>query len=373
MKNIPFMDLGWQSEIVRDAVMKRLGVIADRSDFILGHDVGVFELEYSEFLSGLHVLAVSNGTDALELALRALELPSGSEVLVPANSFIASALAVIRAGLRVRFVDVLPDTLLADASTFEAGITETTRVLMPVHLYGQCARMDEIMALARMRGLYVVEDAAQAQGASFAGIPAGGWGDIGATSFYPGKNLGAWGDAGAIITRSDELLARAKALRNYGSKEKYHHTSIGFNCRMDSVQAVVLSEKLRYLPEWNAQRETLASVYRAGLEQVAEIGQLLITEGGRSVFHLFVVQVERRDTLIKYLAEHGVQALIHYPIPIHRQQALAGHEQYLGDFPVTDQASTRILSLPLFPGMSVDQVEYVVSLLADYSKNSHFE
>ncbi len=365
MKNIPFMDLGWQSEIVRDAVMKRLGVIADESDFILGRDVGAFEREYSEFLSGLHVLAVSNGTDALELALRALELPSGSEVLVPANSFIASALAVIRAGLRVRFVDVLPDTLLADASTFEVGITEATRVLMPVHLYGQCARMDEIMALARMRGLYVVEDAAQAQGASFAGVPAGGWGDIGATSFYPGKNLGAWGDAGAIITTSDELLARAKALRNYGSKEKYHHTSIGFNCRMDSVQAVVLSEKLKYLPEWNAQRQALATVYRAGLEQISEIDQLRSTEGGRSVFHLFVVQVDRRDTLIKYLAEHGVQALIHYPIPIHRQQALAGHEQYLGDFPVTDHASSRILSLPLFPGMSVDQVEYVVSLLAD--------
>lgn len=350
---IPLVDLKWQTDQIQTKVLARFRGLLKKSAFILGGPVGEFETEYSSFLGVDHCIGVANGTDALEIALRALELPQGSEVLVPANSFIASALAVLRAGLAVRFVSVNEVTQLAHAEHFADALTKRTRVIMPVHLYGQCAPMSEIMKLAQEMDLFVVEDCAQSQGATQDGKSAGTFGHISATSFYPGKNLGAWGDGGAVLTNDADLARRAEKLRNYGSTEKYIHGSLGFNSRLDSLQAVVLSEKLKLLPGWNEQRRSIAKKYDSIFEPKPHVKMVEKLEHNQHVYHLYVVRLANRDEVLARLNVEGVSSGIHYPRIIPDQLAFRSHPDFRSSRFVNERrTANELLSLPMYPGMS---------------------
>ena len=307
-------------------------------------------------------VGVANGTDALELALRALEIGIGHEVVVPANTFIASALAVRRTGAVPVLVDVDPVHLLMDPDLVNDAVGSKTRAVMPVHLYGQMAPVEDI-SMACEAEVRIVEDCAQAQGATLGGIHAGGLGSIGGTSFYPGKNLGAYGDGGAVLTTDDELARRVRSLRNYGSTRKYVHDELGFNSRLDTLQAVVLSAKLSRLDGWNAERQAAASLYGQMLAEVEGIATPSVAPDNVHVWHLYVVRVPNRDDVLRRMAEAGVNAGIHYPIPIHLLGAFSDLDHRPGDFPVTESAATEILSLPMFPGISESQQDRVVDAL----------
>ncbi len=308
-------------------------------------------------------MGVANGTDALELALRALEVGPGDEVIVPANSFIATALAVSRCGARPVLVDCDPDHQLIDPEDVARKLTAKTKVVVPVHLFGQVAPMERLAEVLKGRSVAVLEDAAQAQGAKRNGVSAGAFGDVAATSFYPGKNLGAYGDAGAVITRRDALAAKVRALRNYGSEVKYHHPETGFNSRLDTLQAVVLSAKLKHLSRWNEQRREAASRYDALLRGVSGVLPPATLPGNEHIWHLYVVRVPNRDQVLQALQASGIGAGVHYPVPIHLQGAYASLGHQRGDFPVAETAAREILSLPLFAEITPDQQEQVVSAL----------
>ena len=359
---IPLVDLGIQHELIADEVARGWDRVVRSSGFILGDEVAAFEQEFAEFCEVEHCIGVGNGTDALEMALRVLGVGAGDEVIVPANSFVASAMAVTRAGATPVFVDVEPDTLLIAPEEVAARLGPRTRAVMPVHLYGQMAAMPALLKLVADAGIPLVEDAAQSQGARQDGAPAGGVGSIAGTSFYPGKNLGAYGDAGAVLTRSADLADRLRAMRNYGSVRKYHHPTMGFNSRLDTLQAVVLRAKLRHLATWNSQRCEAAARYEVLLDGLA-VTRPASQPGNEHVWHLYVVEVDDRDRVLDQLTQAGIGAGIHYPVPIPLQAAYADLGHRPGDFPVAEAAAARILSLPMFPGITPDQQERVVAEL----------
>lgn len=358
---IPLVDLGWQHQQIADDVAEGVSRVIEASAFIQGPPVREFEEAFAAFCGVDHCIGVGSGTDALELAMRALGVGPGGEVIVPANSFIASALAVLRAGASVRLVDCEPDSYLIDVESVKSALGPETRAVMAVHLFGQIAPVERLrMAVG---DIPIVEDAAQSQGASRHGVRAGALGEIAATSFYPGKNIGAYGDGGAVLT-SDESLARVvRNLGNWGSPEKYHHPMVGFNSRLDTVQAVVLLSKLAHLSEWNRMRRDAARRYSAMLEDLEDVVAPQVAEGNEHVWHLYVVRVPLRDRVMARLHEVGIGVGVHYPIPMHLQGALAflGHRP--GDFPNVEGAAREMLSLPLYPGISESQQEEVVEVL----------
>jgi dTDP-4-amino-4,6-dideoxygalactose transaminase len=379
---IPLVDLAAQDAEVRAEVEAGWRSVLDRTAFVLGDEVGRFESAFAKFSGVAHCIGVANGTDALELALRAVGIGAGDEVLVPANTFIASALAVARIGAAPVFVDVDPATQLFDADDAAARVTARTKAVLPVHLFGQMAPMTDVERLAAEHGLLVVEDAAQSQGAaqrapgfwarsaqhdavSAPKTERRGSGSIGiaaGTSFYPGKNLGAYGDAGAVLTDDDSVAGRVRALRNYGSEVKYHHPMVGFNSRLDTLQAVVLSAKLKRLAAWNEARRAAARRYDALLADLG-IGLPATLDENEHVWHLYVVRVPERDRVLAALNAAGVGAGVHYPVPIHLQGAFAslGHRE--GDFPVAEAAAREILSLPIYPHITESQQEQVADAL----------
>jgi dTDP-4-amino-4,6-dideoxygalactose transaminase len=363
MSPIPLVDLRAQHAEIADEVREGFERVLAATSFILGREVAEFEAAFAGFSGVRHCIGVANGTDALELGLRALGIGGGHEVIVPANTFIATALAVERAGARPVLVDVDPSYQLMDPDRAAARIGPRTRALMPVHLFGQIAPMEALLEIGRASGLAVVEDAAQAQGARWGGTTAGAFGAIAGTSFYPGKNLGAYGDAGAVLTGSDELAGRVRALRNYGSEVKYHHPETGFNSRLDTLQAVVLTAKLRRLEAWNQDRRRAAARYEALLQPLRDVRRPETRAGNEHIFHLYVVRVPRRDAVLAALQAAGVGAGVHYPVPIHLQGAFAhlGHRR--GDFPETERAAEEVLSLPLYPQISAEDQERVVDAL----------
>lgn len=361
--NIPLVDLQTQHEQIREEVQRGWDAVLARTAFVLGDEVAEFEQAFATFSGVRHCVGVANGTDALELALRAVDIGTGHEVIVPANTFIASALAVARAGATPVLVDVDPDTHLVDVDRVVAAITPRTRAIMPVHLYGQVAPMAGVRTIADEHDLVIVEDAAQAQGAKQDGRTAGGFGRVAGTSFYPGKNLGAYGDAGAVLTDDDELAGRVRALRNYGSEVKYHHPETGFNSRLDTLQAVVLSAKLRRLAAWNEQRRQAAARYDDLLADLEEVVSPVALAGNEHVWHLYVVRVPGRDDVLRSLHEAGIGAGIHYPVPVHLQGAFAQLGKGPGSFPVTEQAASQILSLPMYAEITADQQQQVVDAL----------
>jgi len=354
VSRVPLVDLELQHRAIADEIADGFARVMREAAFILGPDVADFEGAFARFVRVDHCVGVASGTDALELALRALGVGAGSEVILPANAFIATALAVARAGARPVLVDCGHDHLI-DVDHVESRITEHTRAIVPVHLYGQMAVMEEIEALAGRRGLAVVEDAAQAHGARRNGRHAGSIGVAAATSFSPGRNLGAYGDAGAVLTSDGAIAASVRALRNYGSDRKYHHPTRGFNSRLDTLQAVVLKAKLRFLDAWNAMRREAARRYDELLEPFDWVLRPVVLPGNEHVWHLYVVQVPGRDAVLRALQEAGIGAAIHYPVPIHLTGAFGGLGHGPGSFPVAEELAAQVLSLPLFPGITEEQ------------------
>ncbi|GAB3493896.1 DegT/DnrJ/EryC1/StrS family aminotransferase [Amycolatopsis cihanbeyliensis] len=368
MTGIPLVDLGAQHEQVAEEVDAGWADVLKSTAFIGGPQVATFEAEFAEYSGVRHCVGVGSGTDALELALRALGLEHGSdrdECVLPANTFVATAEAVVRAGGRPVLVDCEADTGLIDVHALAGALGPRTRAVIPVHLYGQTAPVELIRPLARAAGAAVVEDAAQAQGARRHGVCAGGLGDVAATSFYPGKNLGAYGDGGAVLTGDPELARRVRLLREHGSPRKYEHTELGFNSRLDTLQAVVLSAKLRRLSHWNAARRTAAARYARLLSRLPAVRGPVVLEGNEPVWHLYVVRVPARDRVLELLRAEGIGAGVHYPTPLHLTGAFGGLGHGEGDFPVAERLAGKLLSLPLFPEITGTQQERVVEVLGE--------
>ena len=371
---VPFIDLAAQQAEIAAEVLPAWEQLFATAGFIGGDHVVGFEREYADFIGVDHCVGVANGTDAVELALRAVGVRLGDEVIIPVNTFIATAEAVSRIGAVPVFVDVDPDYLLIDPAAVEDAITTRTRAIVPVHLYGQTAPMDAIIPLAQRHGLVIVEDAAQSQGASSSVGRAGGLGLVAATSFYPGKNLGAAGDAGAVLTDDPAIAEMVRSLSAHGSSVKYVHDRVGMNSRLDAVQAVVLRAKLRRLDTWNVARRAAAVRYAELLANVPDVRVPPVRVGNEDVWHLYVVQVEERDRVLSELGAAGVGVGIHYPTPLHLTGAYtgrgsagrgsAGRDYQQGQFPVAEAAAARILSLPMFPHITAAQQSFVADCLA---------
>jgi dTDP-4-amino-4,6-dideoxygalactose transaminase len=353
--NVPFVDLAAQQAEVADEVRLGLDSVFERTAFIGGAEVSDFEREYAAYVGVGHCVGVGNGTDALELALRALGVRRDAEVILPANTFIATAEAVSAVGAVPVLVDVDEEHLLIDPAAVERAITERTRAIIPVHLFGQTAPIEQLAGF----GVPILEDAAQAQGARRYGRPAASLGQIAATSFYPGKNLGAAGDAGAVMTDDAGLAERVRILSAHGSPSKYVHEVVGRNSRLDAVQAVVLRAKLSRLEKWNELRRQAAERYATMLADVPGVRLPASAPGNEDVWHLYVVRVADRDRVLGELADAGIGAGIHYPTPVHLTEAYADLCLPPGSFPVAERAAGEILSLPMFPHVAADQQEYV--------------
>ena len=361
---IPLVELAGQYRTLRDEILPAMDGVMGQAQFILGDDVARFEEEFAAFCGARHCVGVASGLDALMLALRAVGVGPGDEVITAANTFIASALAITHAGATPVLADVREDDFNLDPAAVERAITPRTKAILPVHLYGQPARMDEIRDIARRHGLKVVEDACQAHGARYGAARAGAMGDAGCFSFYPGKNLGGYGDGGAVVTDDPKVAERLRLDRNYGSRIKYLHDSAGFNSRLDTLQAAVLRIKLRRLDGWNARRRELAALYR---ELLADADVLLPAEmrGVEHVWHLFVIRHPERDRLLADLHARGIGAGVHYPIPIHRQAPYAGIRTVPEGAPVSTRLADEILSLPLYPEMTEAQVAEVADAVRE--------
>ena len=361
---VTFVDLASQHAEIDHEVAEGMRRVIDSCAFVNGPDVAAFESAWAGYCGRDHALGVANGTDALELALRATGVGAGDEVVVPANTFIASAEAVARTGAEVRLVDCDPVHLLIDPERIAAACTARTRAVLPVHLYGQIAPMEEVGAAAASGGLAVVEDAAQAHGARRHDRPVGSWSLAAGFSFYPGKNLGAYGDAGAVVTDDDDVATALDALRNHGSRARYEHPTLGFNSRLDTLQAVVLRAKLARLDEWNAARRRAAVRYDELLSGLPGVRLPVTQAGNEHVWHLYVVRVPERDRCLAAMAAAGIPVAIHYPTPIHLTGAFAGLGHGPGDFPVAEAAADEILSLPMHPHLTAGQQERVAEALA---------
>jgi dTDP-4-amino-4,6-dideoxygalactose transaminase len=363
---VPFVDLAAQYRHIQaevDAAIKRVLL---RSDFILGVEVAEFEQAFAKFVGVEHAVGVSSGLDALRLALMALNISPNDEIILPTNSYVATALAVSAVGAKPVLVDCDPLTYNIDVACIEPAITPRTRAIIPVHLTGQAADMDPILEIADHYQLEVIEDAAQAHGTLYKGRPSGSLGRLGCFSFYPGKNLGAYGDGGMVTTRDESLAERLRRLRNYGQRVKYEHCERGLNTRLDTLQAAVLKVKLPRLPQWNTARVRHAEKYRRLISGVGDLRFQQRVPYSTHIYYLFIVETDYRDALQKHLAAAGIQTGIHYPTPIHLQPAYADLGYRRGDFPHAEQLANRTLSLPMFPELSKAQLTRVVQAIGAF-------
>ena len=364
---VPFVDLQAQYRAIRDEVDSAIRRVLDQSSYVLGPEVEHFEREFAEYIGTAHCVAVNSGTAAIQLALQACGVGRGAEVIVPANSFFATAEAVSTANATPVFVDADAVSYTIDTTKIEAAITPRTRAIMPVHLYGQAADMDAISRIAARHNLIVIEDAAQAHGSRYKGRRVGAFGRAGAFSFYPGKNLGAYGEGGALTTDDAEVARLARMLRDHGSERKYHHELVGYNFRLEGLQGAILSVKLKHLDSWNALRREHAARYRELLADLERSGALDLPremDYAEHIYHLFVVQTDERDHVQKALTEAGVATGIHYPVPIHLQPAYKDLNYRRGSFPETERQAVRVLSLPMFPELTDEQLTRVADALS---------
>lgn len=364
--SVPFLSFHPQHAPIREEILTAVGRVYDSYWYVLGDEVTRFEQEYAAFNQVPYAVGVANGLDALVLSLRVLGIGPGDEVIVPSNTYIATWLAVTQVGATVVPVEPDPATSNIDPACVAAAITTRTKAIMPVHLYGQACRMTEIMELATRHKLYVVEDNAQSQGASFEGRLTGSFGHLNGTSFYPGKNLGALGDAGAVTTTNADLNQRMRVLRNYGSQQKYYNEVAGYNSRLDELQAAVLRVKLTHLPAWTTQRQQVAAWYGKHLAGIEALRLPHTALGATHVYHLYVVQHDQRDALQQHLTAASIGTMIHYPVPPHRQQAYANLGFPPGAFPIAEQLAATCLSLPMYPGMTEDQVVAVANAMRSF-------
>jgi len=363
---IPFLSFNKSHEQVRAEMLTAFEQFFDSNWYVLGERVKKFEQEYAAFNNVAHCVGVSNGLDALHIALKVLNVGEGDEVIVPSNTYIATALAASYVGATPVFVEPDPATYNLSPANIEAAITPKTKVIMPVHLYGQACEMEQIMEIASRHNIYVVEDNAQSQGATFKGKITGSWGHINGTSFYPGKNLGALGDAGAVTTNDSALANKARVLRNYGSEKKYYNEVIGFNMRLDECQAAFLSVKLKHLKSWTANRQQIAEWYHAGLANVGDLVLPVTHKDATHVYHVYVIRTAHRDELQAHMSANGVGSLIHYPVPPHMQQAYSHLGLKKGDLPIAELIANTCLSLPMWPGMTEGEVAQVCDTIKKY-------
>ncbi|HEY7344665.1 MAG TPA: DegT/DnrJ/EryC1/StrS family aminotransferase [Gaiella sp.] len=363
---MPFLDLRSSHEPLAEAILLDLAELIESNAFINGPAVAQFEERFAAFCGSAHCVGTASGLDALRLALLAAELEPGDEVVVPAQTFVATLEAVTQAGLRPVLADVRDDDYGLDVDAVADAIGGRTQAVMPVHLFGQMADLTRLDALASARGLVLVEDACQAHGATRDGLAAGAAGLAGAFSFYPGKNLGAFGDAGALVTDDERLAAQARALREHGQRRKYEHEREGYTARLDTIQAAVLLRKLPVLEEWNESRRAAARLYTDALQAVGDLRLPHVPAGSEPVWHLYVVRTADPAALADHLAERGVGTGRHYPQPVHLSEAYAwlGHGE--GDFPVAERLAAESLSLPLYPGITEAQIDAVVRAVASY-------
>ena len=363
---IPFLSFQPVHDQVREEIYTAFKEVYDSNWFVLGDRLADFESQYASFNKVKFSVGVGNGLDALFLSLKALNIGVGDEVIVPSNTYIATVLAVSHAGATPVFAEPDADTYNIDPLKIERVITAKTKAIIPVHLYGQACEMEAISRIAHDHALFIVEDNAQSHGAAFKNIMTGAWGDINATSFYPGKNLGGFGDGGAITTNDDQLAAKVRMLRNYGSEKKYYNEVQGYNMRLDELQAAFLSVKLRHLDEWTRQRREIAGWYDHGLAGIADLKLPETCPGATHVYHAYVVCTGKRDELHAHLNRHGVGTLIHYPIPPHLQGAYASLGYNEGDFPIAEKIACTCLSLPIWPGLKETEVAYIVKTIKDF-------
>lgn len=364
---IAMVDLHGQYERIREEINNAIQEVLDSTAFINGPQVKTFAQHLAEYNQVEHVIPCANGTDALQIALMALGLQPGDEVIVPVHTYVATAEVIALLRLEPIFVDCVADRFTIDVTKIEEKITPRTKAIVPVHLYGQCADMEPLMDIARRHKLYVVEDSAQAIGATYTfsnGIAqkAGCIGDIGTTSFFPSKNLGCYGDGGALFFRDYELAERARMIANHGQKIKYHHRVVGCNSRLDTLQAAILDVKLKYLDEYSAARHEVAARYDKGLAAVKGIILPQRADNSTHVFHQYTIRVGNhlRDALKSFLAEHDIPSMIYYPIPLHLQEAYAKKGQGKGTFPIAEQLSEEVLSLPIHTEMKTEEQEYII-------------
>ncbi len=362
---VPFLDLSANHAPLRREISAAIEEVIDCGAFAGGPYVTGFEERFATFCRSPYAVGVGSGTDALWLALLALGVGPGDEVITVPNSFMATAEAITYCGAKPVFVDVDALTYTMDAALLEEAITSKTKAIIPVHLFGQPADMDAILEIARSHSLAVIEDAAQAHGAEYKGRRAGTLGDAGCFSFYPGKNLGAFGEAGAIVTSNPELQAKLRVLRDHGQIQKYHHTMIGWNARMDGIQAAVLDVKLRHLEKGNELRRAHAARYDETLKGMEDLVTPYVADYARHVFHIYAIRAPRRDEVINLLAEMGVASGIHYPVPIHLQRAYQSLGYELGAFPVAERAASQFISLPMYPELSSTQIEIVTTAIQE--------
>lgn len=371
---VPFVDLKAQYSSLREEIDSAVTKVFSRGDFILGDAVAKFEEEFAKFIDTKHAVGVASGTDALHLILRALNIGPGDEVITVANTFIASAQAISLSGATPVIVDCSEDDYLIDVTKLETAVTKRTKAIIPVHLYGQPANMEAILEFAASHKLKVIEDSAQAHGAALvSGAKCGAIGDAAGFSFYPSKNLGAFGDGGCVTTNDGLIAERVRYLRNWGAAVKYQHDMKGLNSRLDTVQAAILSIKLKHLEDWNGKRMAAAETYEKRLQDIPGVDPPAIAPWTKKhVYHLYVVRVWNQNSkkLVSQLSENGVSVSIHYPIPVHRQKAYRDLGLSEGSLPVSEKLSNQILSLPMFPEITEAQIDYVCSSLKDILQSS---
>lgn len=367
--SIPFVDFRPQYDEVKSEVDAGVKKVFETGNFILGQEEKDFEVSFAKYCDAQYGIGVNSGTDALHLALRALDIGPGDEVIVPTFTFIASALAISYTGATPVFADIEEGTYAIDTKTLESRITEKTKAIMPVHLYGQPANLNEVLAVAKKHNLKIVEDCAQAHGALYENKKVGSFGDIGCFSFYPTKGLGAFGDGGFISTNDKDLYDKVLMLRDYGRKGRYEHIIKGYNSRLDTVQAVVLEAKLKHFDKWNKMRNEAAAYYDTFLSQIDGVQAPVIRENRTHTFQTFAIRVRNRDVVCEQMQKKGIGVLIHYPIPIHLQEAYRELKYKKGDLPASEKIADEILSLPMFPHIKKEQIDLVCATLKELLAN----
>lgn len=363
--NVPLVDLKIQYAPLKDEILSGISKVFDSMQLFLGENVQGLEKEFAQFCGAPYGIGVSDGTNALHIILRALDIGPGDEVITVSHSFIATTEAILLTGARPVFVDIHPDTCLMDVSQVEAKITPRTKIILPVHLYGQPVDMDPLLEIASRHGLKVVEDCAQAHGAEYKGRKVGSFGDAAGFSFYFSKNLGAYGEGGFITAKDPELATKIRKIRDHGSGVRYHHDIVGLNGRLDEIQAVVLRAKLPHLTSWNEKRRQHAAMYNNLLRDLPLITPSELADN-RHVYHLYVIRVANRDELQAYLKERGVFTGIHYPVPIHLQQSVTELGYKAESLPVTESVTSEILSLPMYAELTDEQINYVVDCIKEF-------
>lgn len=365
---VPLLDLKPQYAQIKEQIVPELLSIFESQAFILGPKVEKLEKEMSEYIGVKHTLGCSSGTDALLLALMALDIKPGDEVITTPYTFFATAGSIARTGAKAKFVDIEPDTFLIDVNKIEAQITPKTKAIMPVHLFGQCADMKPLMDIANKHNIPVIEDAAQAIGAKYNGKQAGTFGSAGCFSFFPSKNLGCFGDGGLVSTNCDKLIERLKGLRVHGGQKQYHHQEVGLNARLDAIQAAVVSIKLPYLNEWTEKRRKNAALYNELFKDNPNVITPVEKENRYHIYNQYVIMVNKRDELKAHLAEKEIGCSIYYPLSLHQQECFKDLGYKKGDFPVSEKAADHSLAIPIFPDLTKDQIEFVAETINKFTK-----